>query len=229
MIQGDPQIIQKQRVETAIRVILDILLQIPPVPTDAPVHPSLLPFVQDSNANLCSLRRIGSLSIIRLQAGTTTKRQSKKQAQSGPAPSGEIAYLETAVYMSGLQNDGRRVYSCKRCRSREWRRREHKDVTGKIQSNSESDSSSSRIPSHPDAPLPSHDWITGDNPDQYDPQRASQTVQPPPWDPFRPDWRHEIVLFNSAPEVTTKDGSCDWLPLRVVCYGKCHGEKTGFR
>ncbi len=35
--------------------------------------------------------------------------------------------------------------------------------------------------------------------------------------------------LNSPPEVQIKDGGCNWLPFRVVCYGKCHGEKTGFK
>jgi hypothetical protein len=76
---------------------------------------------------------------------------------------------------------------------------------------------------------PSADYITGENPHQYDPLRTSQVVEEPAWDPEKPDWRHEIVLFNSPPELQLKDGSCTWLPFRVVCYGKCHGEKTGFR
>ena len=228
LLQGDPQYIHKQRVETAIRVILDLLLQTPPYPQLPPVHPSLSNLLHDDLGNIYSLQRIGALHALRLQAGTTTKSRSKKQIQAGPPPTEHLAYLETAVHMSGMSNDGRRVYACKRCRMREARRKEHKDATRKKLSNSGSDSSNP-TPLDPYAQPPSQDWVTGLNPDQYDPHRVSQKVEEPPWNPMRPDWRHEIVSFNSTPEVAIKDGSCVWLPFRVVCYGKCHGEKTGFR
>ncbi len=229
LLQGDPQVIQKQRVETAIRVILDLLHQIPPSPTASAVHPSLSALLHDNAGSTFSLCRIGTFRTLRLQAGTTTKSRSKKQLQTGPPPKEQLAYLETAVHMSGVENDGRRVYACKRCRMREARRKEHKDVKRKKLSNSESDSSSNPNSYHPNAIPPSQTWVTGQNPDQYDPHLASQRVEAPVWDPSRADWRHEIVLFNSTPEVQIKDGSCMWLPFRVVCYGKCHGEKTGFR
>jgi len=228
VIQGDPVHIHKQRVETAIRVILDLLYQFPSFPQAPPVHPTLSAFLHDDEGNAYSLKRVGSLHTIRLQAGTTTKLRSKKQVQAGPTHTENMAYLETAVYMSGIENDGRRVYSCKRCRMREARRKAHKDAARKKVS-SGSDSSSNPHPLHPHAQQPSLDWITSRNPDQYDPHRFTQRVESPPWDPTRADWRHEMVLFNSSPEVEVVDGSCMWLPFRVVCYGKCHREKTGLR
>ena len=115
---------------------------------------------------------------------------------------------------------------------RELKRRQSKDANRKKQphnSNSESDSSlpkrSTKTPSDRE---PSQDYITGENAEQYDPLRKSQTIEEPPWDAGAQDWRHEMVLFNSPPEVSVKDGSCMWLPFRVICYGKCHGEKNGF-
>ena len=237
LLQGDPQTIKKQRVETAIRVIIDLLLQIPASLSVPPAHPfpSSLPY--DEQGNTYSLR-LDTFRALKLQAGTTTKNQSKKCLQNIPTPIEQVAYLETAVHMSGVENDGRRVYVCKRCRNRETRRKEHKDLNRKKHSNSGSSSSSNPKPSDPlsdpklpesTTALPSPDRVTGQNPDQYDPHRASQVVDPPPWDPSVPDWRHDIILFNSMPELAMSDGSCACLPFRVVCYGKCHGEKTGFR
>lgn len=180
-----------------------------------------------------SFERPSNFRSLRLQAGTTTKAIAKKQLQAARTPDHETLYLETAVYMSG--DDGRRVYACKRCRLREERRRANKDAARKklaAQQSSGSDTSSSQRPvpvGIPGAPAPSEDYITGANAEQYDPHQKAQVVEEPMWDPKRADWRHEIVLFNSAPEVPIQDGSCMWLPFRVICYGKCHGEKLGFR
>ncbi|KAK4689921.1 hypothetical protein P7C73_g204, partial [Tremellales sp. Uapishka_1] len=229
ILQGDPQVIQKQRVETAIRVILDLLRLIPPSPSNPPVHPSLASLLpRDPNGHVIgSFERIATFKALRLQAGTTTKASSKKQIQAGATPREQLAYVETAVYMSG--ENGKRVYACKRCRLREARRRQSKDASRKKQSNSESDTSSSNQKPRVSLVPPSPEYVTAENPEQYDTNRAGQVVEEPPWDPARPDWRHEIVLFNSPPEIAIKDGSCYWLPFRVVCYGKCHGEKVGFR
>ncbi|KAK6907363.1 hypothetical protein I203_101357 [Kwoniella mangroviensis CBS 8507] len=228
-LQGDPQFSDKSRVETAIRVIIDIL-RFCPIPTPMrPIHPSLHPLLpRDSNGNLLmAFERIATFHGLRLQAGTTTKASSKKQLQAGPIPKEHLAYVETSVYMSG--DNGRRVYVCKRCRNREARRRASKEVNRKRLPNSDSDTSSSQVkPRHSLVPS-SQDYITGENPDQYDPHRNGQMVEEPSWDPEHRDWRHEIVLFNSPPEVKMEDGSCNWLPFRVVCYGKCHGEKVGFK
>lgn len=220
--------ITKQRVETAIRVIIDLLRAIPATPSSPLPPPFLTPYLpRDIAGTVFTFERIGTFRSLRLQVGTTTKASSKKQLQAGPTPKEQLAYLETAVYMSG--ENGKRVYACKRCRMREARRRQNKDANRKKQSNSGSDTSSSNpLPSASGVP-PSADYITSANPDQYDPHRTGQTVEEPTWDPRRPDWRHEIVLFNSPPEVAIKDGSCFWLPFRVVCYGKCHGEKLGFK
>nr|XP_018264741.1 uncharacterized protein I303_02920 [Kwoniella dejecticola CBS 10117]OBR86899.1 hypothetical protein I303_02920 [Kwoniella dejecticola CBS 10117] len=230
LLQGDPQFSDKSRVETAIRVIIDILrfCPIPSSPSPA-VHPSLHPLLpRDPNGNiLMAFERIATLHGLRLQAGTTTKASSKKQLQAGPISKEHLAYVETAVYMSG--DNGRRVYVCKRCRNREARRRASKEVNRKRHPNSDSDTSSSQPKPRPSLVSPSQDFITGENPDQYDPHRTGQVVEEPPWDPDHRDWRHEIVLFNSPPEVKMEDGSCNWLPFRVVCYGKCHGEKVGFK
>ncbi|ORY24069.1 hypothetical protein BCR39DRAFT_338135 [Naematelia encephala] len=229
LLQGDPQYIHKQRVETAIRVILDLLRLIPPSPSAPEPHPSLARLLprDGNNKLLATFDRPNTFRALRLQMGATTKASSKKQLQAGPTPKEHLLYLETAVYMSG--ENGKRVYVCKRCRSREKRRREHKDASRKKQSNSESDSSTRPTPPRQTTIPPSSDYITGENPDQYDPHKNGQVVEEPVWDPNTSDWRHEIVLFNSAPEVTIKEGSCMWLPFRVVCYGKCHGEKLGFR
>lgn len=226
LLQGDPQYITKQRVETAIRVIFDLLRLIPASPSDPPLNPQLAPLLlRDQEGNiLTSIERIGTFRSIKLQAGTTTKTHSKKQQQAGPTPLETSLYLETAVYMSG--NDGKRVYACKRCRMRETKRRQNKDANKKKASNSESDTPPDR---KPDLSKPTETYITGANAEQYDPQKTGQVVEEPPWDPKVPDWRHEIVLFNSAPEVQVRDGSCVWLPFRVICYGKCHGEKNGFK
>ncbi|WWC87911.1 uncharacterized protein L201_002811 [Kwoniella dendrophila CBS 6074] len=229
LLQGDPQFSDKSRVETAIRVIVDILRFCPIPPSPTPIHPSLHPILpRDPNGNiLMAFERIATLHGLRLQAGTTTKASSKKQLQAGPIPKEHLAYVETAVYMSG--ENGRRVYVCKRCRNREARRRASKEVNRKRQPNSDSDTSSSKPKHKQSLAPPSQDFITGENPDQYDPHRTGQVVEEPPWDPEHRDWRHEIVLFNSPPEVKMEDGSCNWLPFRVVCYGKCHGEKVGFK
>ncbi|WVF65817.1 hypothetical protein IAT40_000554 [Kwoniella sp. CBS 6097] len=229
VLQGDPLFSDKSRVETAIRVIIDIL-RFSPMPTPTPsIHPSLHPLLpRDTNGNfLMTFERIASFYGLRLQAGTTTKTSSKKQLQAGPVPKENLAYVETAVYMSG--ENGRRVYVCKRCRNREARRRASKEVNRKRQPNSDSDTSSSQPKHRRSLVPPSQDFITAENPDQYDPHRTSQVIEEPPWDPEHRDWRHEIVLFNSPPEVKMEDGSCNWLPFRVVCYGKCHGEKVGFK
>lgn len=218
--------ITKQRVETAIRVILDLLRLIPASPSDPPLDPALAPLLlRDPHGNiLTSLERIGTFRSIRLQAGTTTKASSKKQLQAGPTPRDQLLYLETAVYMSG--DNGKRVYACKRCRMREAKRRQNKDASRKKPAGNEFASPGKPLVS---AAMPNQDYITGSNADQYDPIKNGQRVEEPHWDPMTPDWRHEIVLFNSPPEVIVKDGSCVWLPFRVVCYGKCHGEKQGFR
>ncbi|OCF31667.1 hypothetical protein I316_06672 [Kwoniella heveanensis BCC8398] len=229
ILQGDPLFSDKSRVETAIRVIIDIL-RFAPMPTPPPsIHSSLHPLLpRDPNGNLLmTLERIASFHGLRLQAGTTTKASSKKQLQAGPIPKENLVYVETAVYMSG--ENGRRVYVCKRCRNREARRRASKEVNRKRQPNSDSDTSSSQPKHRRSLVPPSQDFITAENPDQYDPHRSSQVIEEPPWDPEHRDWRHEIVLFNSPPEVKMEDGSCNWLPFRVVCYGKCHGEKVGFK
>ncbi|WRT65724.1 uncharacterized protein IL334_002672 [Kwoniella shivajii] len=229
LLQGDPIFSDKSRVETAIRVIID-LLRFCPIPSPLPpIHPSLHPLIpRDTNGNFCmSLERITTLQGLKLQAGTTTKASSKKQLQAGPISREHLAYIETAVYMSG--DSGKRVYVCKRCRNREAKRRASKEVTRKRQTNSDSDTSSSRPKMRHSIAPPSQDFITGENPDQYDTHRNGQIVEEPPWDPEHRDWRHEIVLFNSPPEVKMEDGSCNWLPFRVVCYGKCHGEKVGFK
>lgn len=229
LLQGDPQHISKQRVETAIRVIIDLLRCIPPTPSMPPPHPSLIPIIPRDpiTGMLAQVQRIGTFRALRFQTGTTTKARSKKQEQAGPIPNENIAYLQAAVYMSG--ENGKRVYACKRCRAREDKRRKKKDALRKRVSLSESSASSKPTQPSANGHIPFQDTITGDNPDAYDPLRSGQVVQEPPWDPHRLDWRHEIVLFNSAPEIPIQSGSVAWLPFRVVCYGKCHGEKMGFR
>jgi hypothetical protein len=263
LLQGDPQIITKQRVETAIRVILDLLRSVPLPPATPPLPPALQSVVPpDPTGVNVYLERPSTFKGVVLQAGTTTKAVAKKQLQAGKTAPDELVYLETAVYMSG--ENGKRVYACKRCRLREERRRANKDAarkkhaapatatqpypgmagggagSGDYGSNGMSHVSgangvnpsffnpaaSARLLG---APPPSVDYITGINAEQYDPHNKTQVVEEPTWDPTRADWRHEIVLFNSSPEVPIKDGSCMWLPFRVVCYGKCHGEKVGFR
>ncbi|KAL1411632.1 SPT3 Dosage dependent suppressor of Ty-induced promoter mutations-like protein [Vanrija albida] len=227
LLQGDPQHIHKQRVETAIRVIIDILRMVPRTPSTPAMPPSiqtLLP--QDATGNVLAVfERLATFRGLRLQAGTTTKTSSKKQLQAGAIPAHQVAYVETAVYTSS--DNPKRVYACKRCRNREERRRQNKDAARKKQVASDSDTSASPVP-RPSLQPPSEDYITGENAHQYDPHRVSQVVEEPPWDPTVPDWRHEIVLFNSPPEVAVKEGSCFWLPFRVICYCKCHGEKQGF-
>ncbi|WVQ79154.1 hypothetical protein IAT38_001250 [Cryptococcus sp. DSM 104549] len=240
LLQGDPLYSDKSRVETAIRVIIDILRFAPlspNSPTPSP-PPSLLPIIPHSPTGdlLMTLERISTFNGLRLQAGTTTKNSSKKQLQAiGHIPKEQLAYLETAVYMSG--EGGKRVYVCRRCRNREARRRDQKDRNRKRAPNahahvhtSDSDASSpaQRQPRRSLVP-PSQDFITAENPEDYDPRRNGQVVEEPPWDPDCSDWRHEIVLFNTPSEVKLGDGSCNWLPFRVVCYGKCHGEKVGFQ
>ncbi|TXT07215.1 hypothetical protein VHUM_03385 [Vanrija humicola] len=227
LLQGDPQHIHKQRVETAIRVIIDILRMVPRSPSQPPVPASIKPLLpQDATGNVLAVfERLATFRGLRLQAGTTTKTSSKKQLQAGQIPAHQVAYVETAVYTS--TDNPKRVYACKRCRNREERRRQNKDAARKKQVASDSDTSVSPVP-RPSLQPPSEDYITGENAHQYDPHRVSQVVEEPPWDPTVPDWRHEIVLFNSPPEVAVKEGSCFWLPFRVICYCKCHGEKNGF-
>ncbi|WVQ74647.1 hypothetical protein IAR50_004248 [Cryptococcus sp. DSM 104548] len=234
LLQGDPQTADKSRVETAIRIIID-LLRFAPLHTSPPppisLHP-ILPLGPDGEP-LYAFERIATFHGLRLQAGTTTKTSSKKQLQAiGHIPKEKLAYLETAVYMSGEgDGHGKRIYVCKRCRNREARRREAKDRNRKRAQPATSDSDSSPHPRLPRQSLvpPSIDFVTSENPDDYDPKRAGQVVEEPSWDPDVPDWRHEIVLFNTPSEVKMEDGSCNWLPFRVVCYGKCHGEKVGFK
>lgn len=240
MLQGDPQIITKQRVETAIRVIIDLLRSVPLPPNTPPLPPALSSFLPaDPTSTNVYFERPSTFKGLLLQAGTTTKAIAKKQMQAAKTAPEEVLYLETAVYMSG--ENGKRVYACKRCRLREERRRANKDAARKKQvpvvAASEAGPQSGAVPGPtfpppapvPGAPPPSVDYITGENAEQYDPHIKTQVVEEPHWDPTRPDWRHDIVLFNSSPEVPIKDGSCFWLPFRVVCYGKCHGEKVGFR
>ena len=230
LLQGDPQVINKQRVETAIRVIVDLLRMIPPSPANPLLPSNLAALLPDGGGTglRAGLERIGTFKAIRLQAGATTKLSSKKQLQAGPTPKDQIAYLETAVYTSG--DNPKRVYPCKRCRAREMRRKETKEANRRKQDSSGSDTSSSKPrATRPSLQPPSLDYITADNPQDYDPLRLNQTVEDPSWDPNLPDWRHEMVLYNTPPEVQVKDGSIYWLPFRVVCYGKCHGEKAGFR
>jgi hypothetical protein len=224
LLQGDPQNIHKQRVETAIRVIIDILRTIPPSPS-LPLPASIRAIVpQDSAGNiLANFERIATFKGLRLQAGTTTKTSSKKQLAAAAIPNNQLAFVETAVYMSG--ENGRRVYACKRCRGREERRRLNKDANRKKQV-AEPDNVPPPQPK-PSMHPPTEDYVTGENATQYDPHRMGQVVEEPPWDPNVPDWRHEIVLFNSPPDVQCKEGF--WLPFRVICYCKCHGEKVGFR
>ncbi|TYJ53498.1 hypothetical protein B9479_005884 [Cryptococcus floricola] len=234
LLQGDPQTADKSRVETAIRIIID-LLRFAPLHTSPPPPISLHPVLPlgPNGEPLYAFERIATFHGLRLQAGTTTKTSSKKQLQAiGHIPKEKLAYLETAVYMSGEgDGHGKRIYVCKRCRNREARRREAKDRNRKRAQPATSDSDSSPHPRLPRQSLvpPSIDFVTSENPDDYDPKRAGQVVEEPSWDPDVPDWRHEIVLFNTPSEVKMEDGSCNWLPFRVVCYGKCHGEKVGFK
>lgn len=225
LLQGDPQNIHKQRVETAIRVIIDILRTVPPSPA-LPLPTGLSTVVpRDSAGNiLANFERIATFKGLRLQMGTTTKTSSKKQLAAGAIPPNQLAFVETAVYMSG--ENGKRVYACKRCRSREERRRQNKDAARKKQLTTEVDPAANSKPK-PSLHPPTEDYITGENSSQYDPHRMTQVVEEPPWDPTVADWRHEIVLFNSPPDVPCKEGF--WLPFRVICYCKCHGEKVGFR
>ncbi|CAK9781571.1 uncharacterized protein COLE_01241 [Cutaneotrichosporon oleaginosum] len=228
LLQGDPQVIHKQRVETAIRVIIDMLRQIPPSPSAPNPHTTLATLIpRDPSGNsLYTFERLANFRGLRLQAGTTTKTSSKKQLAQGAIPLQHLAFVETAVYMSG--ENGKRVYACKRCRAREERRRQNKDAARKKQVAADTDVVAPNAP-RPSLRPPSEDYITGENAVQYDPHRIGQVVEEPPWDPTIPDWRHEIVLFNSPPDVAVKDGSAFWLPFRVICYCKCHGEKVGFR
>lgn len=241
LLQGDPQVITKQRVETAIRVVLDfchfVLPHLIPPPVDSALHP-LLPRGPDGNF-LRHLARTGTFKTLRLQAGATTKQMSKKQEQARElARRGDphtldqsTLYLETAVYKSDGQT---RVYACKRCRQREEKRRKTKESSRKTPltepANGHVNLKSSLSPQPKSEQSPSPDYVTGDNADEYEPMKASQVVEEPSWDPNVPDWRHEIITFNSSPEWPFKEpGTVDWLPLRVICYGKCHGEKTGFK
>lgn len=253
LLQGDPQAINKQRVETAIRAIIDILHFVPPTAAPAPTNSnllSLLPRGPDGRPQ-AHLARIGTYKTLRLQAGTTTKQMSKKQEQQKEQAKKGLkdtsvldsatVYLETAVYKSDGQT---RVYACKRCRGREEKRRKNKESNRKnpipeSDGNGHADvaamagKTSSLSPTPLQAPMQmqsSPAYITGDNPEDYNPSRVGQVVQEPTWDPDVVDWRHEIIMFNNSPEMAIKDpGTIDWLPFRVICYGKCHGEKTGFK
>lgn len=246
-LQGDPQHLDKSRVETAIRSSMDLLFWIPPTPDTAPSEPSALHICRrDASGNVTAhLARIGTYKILRMQAGTTTKSISSKQAKEKP-PKEQQIYLETAVYTSG--ENSRRVYACKRCRAREASRKKKKEESRKKrQSDSESssphpkslaaaaaaaaDNAKNNVkpnvsPSHLQ---PSPEYVTGDNPEHYDAGRKDQVVEEPGWDPTRKDWRHDFVSFNTAPEVAIKDGSIESLPFRMICYAKCHGEKLGFQ
>ena len=229
LLQGDPQHITKQRVETAIRVIIDLLRLIPRTPSSPPIHDHLAHLLlrDPTGQPNSSLQRIDTYRAIRLQAGTSTKLSSKKAQQANPVPPERLIYLQTAVYTSG--DNPRRVYPCKRCRMRELKRKQLKEANRKKQHSSESDSSAAKNPKPSiKGILPNAEYITGENADQYEPLNRSQVVEEPVWDPHTQDWRNEMVLFNSTPEVTLKKGSCEWLPFRVICYGKCHGEKLGF-
>lgn len=240
LLQGDPQAITKQRVETAIRAIIDLLHFVPPSLVPAPTDTnllSLLPRGPDGQPQ-AHLARIGTFKTLRLQAGTTTKQMSKKQEQikeqakknvkDPVALDASTIYLETAVYKSDGQT---RVYACKRCRGREEKRRKSKESSRKNPISSDATRMSSSSPRQPKLQSsPSPEYVTGENAEEYDPMRVGQVVQEPTWNPDVADWRHEIIMFNNSPEMAIKEpGTVDWLPFRVVCYGKCHGEKTGFR
>lgn len=238
LLQGDPQVIDKQRVETAIRVILDLLRLVPATKSTPTLSPQLQTMMhRDGNGNVTtSIAKIGTFQAIRLQAGATTKLPSKKQQQAQPIPLEKILFLETAVHRIG--DNGKRVYACKKCRAREAKRRQSKESGLRkkgYEATSGSDSSNQKKaqikmePSTEADRQPSRDYITGVNSDQYDAGRTDQVVEEPSWNPHKADWRNEIVLFNTAPEIPIVDGSCNWLPFRVVCYGKCHNEKHGFR
>lgn len=228
-LQGDPQHLEKSRVETAIRASMDLLVWIPPTPETAPSNPSMLAICpRDVSGNVAAhLARIGTFKSIHMQAGTTTKTISSKMVKEKPSPE-QIVYLDTAVYTTG--SDSRRVYACKRCRAREAGRKKKKEEgRKKPQSGSESSSSNPPQNGRPALAQPSPDYVTGANPEHYDQGRKDQVVEEPPWDPTREDWRHDFVSFNTAPEVLIKDGSVESLPFRMICYAKCHGEKIGFQ
>jgi len=226
-LQGDPQVIEKQRVETAIRAIIDfthyVSTGIIPPPSDPNIL-AILPRSPDGSL-LTHLARTGTFKTLRLQAGTTTKQISKKQEQlkeqarkglKDPAQlDTSTVYLETAVYKS----DGHtRVYACSKCRGREAKRRHSKETSRK------NPSAEQKVKVEPST--------TGGGDDDgasYDPLRGGRVVAEPPWNPSTADWRHEIIIFNHSPEVSIKDGAVESLPFRVICYGKCHAEKTGFR
>ena len=222
-MQGDPQFIRKQRVETAIRVVLDLLymLNIPPTPkSPIPGGPlsALLP--HDAAGNFtATVKRLLTFRVLRLQAGTATKLSSKKSLSGLSSDRERTAYLETAVYAAG--ESGRRVYACKRCRHREAKRRESRPIAKK--------GPPIPVSNAQDVVLPSSNHIAGFDGDRYDPLKQGQIVLEPPWDPDNADWRHEMIMFNTSAEVPIVDGSISALPFRVICYGKCHGEKTGFR
>lgn len=115
LLQGDAQVITKQRVETAIRVILDLIRQVPSSFTPS-LHPSLQHLIQPGLGLPVTLERVGTFRSIKLQKGTTTKASPKKLLAQGETPREETLWLETAVFMSGGE---KRVYACKRCRARE--------------------------------------------------------------------------------------------------------------
>jgi hypothetical protein len=172
------------------------------------------------------LARTGTFKTLRLQAGTTTKQISKKQEtareqarralKDSSAPDTSTVYLETAVYKS----DGHtRVYACSKCRGREAKRRQSKETSRK------NPTAEPKVKAEP-VNLNAGKEADGE---AYDPIRSLDVVFEPTWDPNTPDRRHEIIIFNNSPEVAIKDGAVDSLPFRVICYGKCHAEKTGFR
>jgi hypothetical protein len=229
LVQGDPQYLDKSRVETAIRSSMDILFWIPPTLETAPSDPSALSICRrDASGNIIAhLGRVGTFQVLRMQAGTTTKSVSSKQAKE-VLPREQQVFLETAVYTTG--ENSRRVYACKRCRAREAGRKKKKEESRKKRhSGSESSSSNQHANPIPSKGQPTPDYVTGENPEQYDPGRKDQVVEEPAWEPMRKDWRHDFVSFNTAPEVAIKDGSIESLPFRMICYAKCHGEKLGFR
>jgi hypothetical protein len=233
-LQGDPQVIEKQRVETAIRAIIDfahlVSIGLIPAPTDPNIL-ALLPRGPDGSL-LSHLARTGTFKTLRLQAGTTTKQISKKQEQlKEHARKGlrdpsvldtSTIYLETAVYKSDGQT---RVYACSKCRAREAKRRHSKETSRKNPAPSTS-AAEQKVQAGAST---SGNGLVEDEGASYDPLRGGKVVMEPPWNPSVPDWRHEIIIFNHSPEVTIKDGAVESLPFRVICYGKCHAEKTGFR
>lgn len=216
--------------ETAIRAIIDFAHYASTGLFAAPTDPNILALLPrgPDGSLLTHLARTGTFKTLRLQAGTTTKQISKKQemlkeqARKGLRdPSGvdtSTIYLETAVYKSDGQT---RVYACSKCRGREAKRRHSKETSRK----NPSTATEPKVKVEPSTSTTGPD----DEGATYDPLRGGRVVLEPAWDPTKPDWRHEIIIFNHSPEVTIKDGAVESLPFRVICYGKCHAEKTGFR